>query len=521
MRNDIAKSPDLECITTVCLVLYGLALAGATFLFFRTWDQPIVDQHGFRQTQTALTVYWGIVDGWRLAYLTPVVGAPWSVPFEFPLFQWVVSAVWKATDLPLDNCGRAASFAFHVGSSLLVAALLMRLKCSRAAAWVGATAFLVAPVNLFWGRAFLIESCALFLSLAYMCLAISAIQEESPHTKARVRRVVLTTALSTAAALTKITTFLIPVGIVGLYALAVVIERLRRSKSLASRYLVSEALVYGFPVLVALSATATWVGFSDQIKSEGIISSLLQSANLSAWNFGTLQQRFSEELWRQAMWQRSVYEATGHYTALALAGLVALLVRGRMLYLSGLFLLAYLGSFLLFPNLHTIHNYYQYAAAVWLICAAALVLSATGRKSVSLFFAATALLFAQQVTVFRNVYLPVISAQIEPNTNRSLGLGQILRNRVPPDGVVVTFGNDWSSDIAYYSGRRTVAVPGWGISPTEVLDQLSRLTKPYGAVLVVDCNQSSAQLLVGRIDAIRSGPSESFLGCTLTPINPG
>ena len=50
---------------------------GAHFWFVTAgWNLPILDHHEFRQTQTALTSYWTVQEGFRLDYITPVLGPP-------------------------------------------------------------------------------------------------------------------------------------------------------------------------------------------------------------------------------------------------------------------------------------------------------------------------------------------------------------------------------------------------------------------------------------------------------------
>ena len=67
--------------------------------------QPLLEQHGFRQTQTALTSYWMMEDGWRLAYETPVGGYPWTIPFEFPIYQAIVALLSSIFNSPLEHHG--------------------------------------------------------------------------------------------------------------------------------------------------------------------------------------------------------------------------------------------------------------------------------------------------------------------------------------------------------------------------------------------------------------------------------
>jgi hypothetical protein len=71
------------------LVVLGMAALVAVAHVFITWTAPLIDQHGFRQTQTALTVYWYLRDGIDLLRPPlPLFGtAHPSIPFEFPLYR--------------------------------------------------------------------------------------------------------------------------------------------------------------------------------------------------------------------------------------------------------------------------------------------------------------------------------------------------------------------------------------------------------------------------------------------------
>jgi hypothetical protein len=49
---------------------------------------PIMEKQGFRQTQTVITVRSILKDGYSFLHAkTPVLGPPWVVPFEFPIYQ--------------------------------------------------------------------------------------------------------------------------------------------------------------------------------------------------------------------------------------------------------------------------------------------------------------------------------------------------------------------------------------------------------------------------------------------------
>ena len=113
------------------LVLAVAVGAFATWFAFRYARQPILEQDAFRQTLTALTSYWMIEEGWSFSYQTPVVGYPWKLPFEFPLYQSVVALVAWAGQWPLEPVGRLVSFGFLLGCAWPAAAIATRLKVPR------------------------------------------------------------------------------------------------------------------------------------------------------------------------------------------------------------------------------------------------------------------------------------------------------------------------------------------------------------------------------------------------------
>ena len=71
----------------------GLLLL-AVLIHLPTLGAPLLDRHPFRQTQTAFTARIFHEQGIDLLHpKLPILGAPWEVPFEFPLFQAVAAVV--------------------------------------------------------------------------------------------------------------------------------------------------------------------------------------------------------------------------------------------------------------------------------------------------------------------------------------------------------------------------------------------------------------------------------------------
>ena len=69
------------------ILIFAVALVWAVYTAALGWHNGL-SIHNFRQTQTAITSYYMIRGGPFLKYETPVFGVPWSIPFEFPLYQW-------------------------------------------------------------------------------------------------------------------------------------------------------------------------------------------------------------------------------------------------------------------------------------------------------------------------------------------------------------------------------------------------------------------------------------------------
>ena len=146
------------------LALVVAAIAAWFAVFYA--GQPLLEMHGFRQTQTALTSYWMIEDGWRLAYETPVAGYPWSIPMEFPIYQSIVALTTWLGSFNLDSTGRLVSFCFLLACAWPAFMIVRRLNLPSQVAWVFCALLWSSPIYLFWGRTFMIETAALFFTFS-------------------------------------------------------------------------------------------------------------------------------------------------------------------------------------------------------------------------------------------------------------------------------------------------------------------------------------------------------------------
>ena len=184
-------------------LLMAIALGHALLNHRAHASDFILEQHGFRQTQTAITTYWFLRDGFRFAYLTPVLGAPWSVPFEFPLFQLLAAYAVKLTGSSIDTAGRGVSFVFFLASLWPIFLIGRWMKMPRSFFPIAAILYCCSPLYLFWGRTFMIESLALFLALLFLALVVRVLSADQTPSLGSFAALCLT---GTLAILVKVTT---------------------------------------------------------------------------------------------------------------------------------------------------------------------------------------------------------------------------------------------------------------------------------------------------------------------------
>jgi hypothetical protein len=107
MDQNRAPSPHRSAEWTLFAALTVIVFVTHLFLATRQWSAGQLRGHEFRQAQTALTtLFIQRENNFSLAYPTPVLGKPWSIPMEFPLYEWTVASVGKATHLPVVEAGR-------------------------------------------------------------------------------------------------------------------------------------------------------------------------------------------------------------------------------------------------------------------------------------------------------------------------------------------------------------------------------------------------------------------------------
>lgn len=474
------------------LVALGFNLWALT----RYWNANLRDAFESRQYQTALTAFYFQQNGLKLAYETPVLGPPWSIPMEFPFYQAIVAKVSTASALPLEQSGRLVSIlAFYACFPAIWLLLKNRLPFSEDRLVVVALA-LLSPMFLFYSRTVLIESTALCVSLWFLAAFDHALKRPTAG------RVAAAWTVGALAAVTKITTFAVicPPAI----AIAAVHGWQSRKSGLPWRPAISRPLsVAALLASVPVAAAIGWVVYSDHLKELNPYGRILTSGSLREFNFGTLALRFTGKFWRIVAYSSFQHVITIPAVIVTVLGLffVAAPYRRIALVCAG----CYCFGFLTFANLYYVHDYYYYAAAFFLIAAAGSVLAGILRNpkpSLPRWFAVTIVLgvFLGGPLAFHTSYAGFYRRPNPPPPP----LAAVIKAVTQPENVFAALDFDWNPTIPYFSQRRALMVFQSHTENQETFQKSLANLKPdrIAALLVGEPHRKFASFLLPRLEEL-------------------
>jgi len=481
------------------LVVLALGILNAVYFLVVGIDNPVVDRFGFRQTQTGMTAYWMTQGSPLLRYDTPVMGAPWSIPFELPFYQWLV-ALLSLTGLSIDAAGRLVNFTFYLGCLGPIWSLNKRLGFDQRQFLIFATLFIFSPFYVFWSRTLMIESTALFFGLSWLALSFSYLQTGSWW------RMGFAVAAGALGITTKSTTFVVfGLLIGGLASIKLMGAAPLRVLGLERRFNRSDAIKAAVCLAgcaIVLGIGIVWLKFSDETKQLNPLGELLDSEHLAQFNYGPFDLRWSKTLWEDAILRRALPELFGPLFIVVFACFGIALASRPHARLAMICALGAVIPLLFVANLHRVHNYYQYANGFFVIAIAALGCGALlQQKRLASSVALLSTLLVSQIWQFQTDYKPDIEK--DHTANSRYATGQALRSIVPREEAILIFGNDWNSNILYYSQRKGIGIPN--IIPLPLLKNI--LTDPEAYLggmklgAVVQCSTNSYGDLNAEVNA--------------------
>jgi hypothetical protein len=435
-RRVSARLVEAACVAAVLVAFVLVVLP--------TLGQPLLERHGFRQTQTAYTARIYHEQGIDLIHpKLPVLGEPFEVPFEFPLFQAAASVVMDA-GVRDDVAMRTTGLLCFLLTALLLYGLVRRVD-GRVSAVAALVAFVATPFALLWGRTSMIEYLATAGAVGFAWATIAWREERRPAVGG------LALAAGLVGMLVKPTTAVFWI----LPALAYQPKGGRQGDRRR------ELMWLAALVLVPLGAAVLWTHHADAIKAASPTTAWLTSDALREWNFGTLGQRFANDTWEVVLDRlRGLIVGYAGIPLLVVAAVALARSRQRRFWL-GIVLAAVLPP-LVFTNLYYQHDYYLAAVSPAIAALIGLGVGFAWRLLPTPLVRGVAIvagvLLASSTLVLGRDYVRLIYVN-EPDA-QTLALAHEAAAQTRADDRIGVLGLDWSPAVLYYANR-------WGLMVVE------------------------------------------------------
>jgi hypothetical protein len=471
------------------LSLFLVALVLNAVLVGYNFRQGFLPGHEFRQTQTALSIAFIEQDhDYSLAYPTPLLGPPWSIPMEFPLYQWAAAGIMQTTGWSLPVSARAVSMVCFYLSLPALLWLLRDFGFGASARWSILSLVLCTPIYIFYTRAILIESMALMFVLWFV-LAFSRMCRHRSW-----RWVAVAAITATGASLVKVTTMMawcIGPAIGGLWWSW---RMWRQAGWTAFRNSVLMGLSCALPPGIA---TIWWVRTADAIKETSPSGERLISSNLTDFNFGKLSDHFDISKWGETL--NNISSGIAPIWIIGLAGILGVLAWCHSRNWRGLVALGWFGAVVFaFPVLYRIHDYYFYAIAVFIAVSVATGIEYVVRRF-HLPWARTWLILLVALTQLHAYKRTYFTGQALVSSGGSQ-LHRLIRDATPVDEVVIVLGEDWSASTAYYARRRCFMIREEMMHfPEECLKQIESLDSEKVSALIASGDRRESTYMIGEI----------------------
>ena len=488
-----------------------------------TLADPILVQHGWRQSHNALNAFYIIENGFSLNYETPNFGEPWSVPHEFPIYHWCVSILTIIFEMPVTYMGRLVSLIFGLLTCIPIYYSLIKLNISRNIIFLCLTLFLSAPSYIYWSGTFMIETTALFFTCCFIFLTIKIIKNE--HNL--VTFLFLTLFLSLAL-LQKITTAF-PAMLVSSLILLIY---LFKTNSFKSNYKLVLKIILSFAI--ANLASLSWFVYADHLKSMNPLMNGLTLENSIHWYFGTLGDKFSSQLWLGTIFEGTIIPGSGIFIGfLSFTYLIFKNKNKNLQFIIYSLLLFFLVPFLVHTRVHINHKYYQVANLVFWSIISGISIDFYFKKYLKIkdFYYYAILIFVLIVNYafFFHKYFFHPKSQMGNQQERTMVLGKYLQNNTEKNYPIVIFGYGGSSTLTFYSHRKALSVNGEGQGIKVIKEPFKFFTSLPKTYIFCPALDSKGNKIKGYTDAeakkllkekYTNHKSEEFLDCEIIYIEP-
>jgi hypothetical protein len=487
------------------------------WLTFKDISDPLLDRHSHRQTQTAISVHYMLSEGAWFPYITPVFGPPWSIPMEFPLYQWIVAGVVKVTGMPLELGGRLVSLFFWGLTLFELFRALRHFVPEQSKRAVLILLVAAGPASIYWSRSFMIETCALYLAVAFGGRVLSAVKD------GKASAWLWAVCFGTLAALQKITTLFVAEALLGMILLVWLF--LQRNVPEQRRHAMRHLGLFLLLGMWTLAVGLGWAAWTDGLKERNVMArEIITTKALKEWNYGTMQQRLTSATWQHLM-SNVTLGFTGQtpgvgYKVPLLLWLAAALLTRRRLGQQGLLLTAFMAGPLVFMNLYHIHEYYFVANGYLLLLALGLA-GVAAWEDKRVWVQRTALAFLGLVIVGQLSAYPryhsLLIAEVPNRQQVETEFRQMLDARMGSAETLLVYGRDWDPSVAFYGQHKAIIDKfNWPLTDERMRELVGNLgpQERIGAMIVKGNMQTNTVFLQERFAAfgLEETPQASYWG---------
>jgi len=205
-----------------------------------------------------------------------------------------------------------------------------------------------------------------------------------------------------------------------------------------------------------------WTSYTDSIKALNPLD--LTSKSLNTIYFGTFKQHFDFNVLKTIFWDRVISKNAGGFLGIIILCLSLFIAEPRIRKLIFISLVLFVLPIYCFLNVHLMHHYYQVSSTVFIIGGITLAIVQVFPERIGKIPFSSAiivLLVGYNFISFAKPYAGALFATINTSTSNVLAVGEIIRRYTPEESAIVVYGADWSSEIGYYSERKSFAVADW------------------------------------------------------------
>ena len=472
-------------------------------------QMPLVEGYaGQRQTFTTLPVQtWLQIGGVDMIhYQIPILGEPWRIPYEFPIYQVSGYFTFKillglGVTQNLDVAMRITSIAWFYLSAFFFYIFLKKIfydKEDRTFLACSALAFyLFLPFSVLFSRVVLIDVCAMCFGIIYSYYFYLLMTEGFSHFK--FLKLIVTIMIGIMGYLTKVTS-MIPVTI---FLACIGLRYLYIEGRLKWNWIVQkESLLYYFKLILATLIPVVpgviWIKYADLVKTNAGLS-VLTSEGLRDFNFGTWEQKTDLKNYGVILVRLNEVFPIIIFLVLIMLLLYLKSDSGKREFMIISSCIAIMGTIFVIFNLFYCHTYYFIAIFPFLCII--LGISVTKIKEfvqaipfnkvlkICIIMACTVVTISMSVIELKDEF------EGSEGSRHHLYIGRAVKSLTSKEDIFILFNWGWDSTIPYYAERKAICVTGTSAQGPSIGPYETQKKKFAGVNYVLFC---------GRMDSVVS-----------------